>query len=31
MANVLIEQNTMGDIADAIRAKNGSSSTYKPA
>lgn len=31
MANVLIEQNTMDDIADAIRSKNGSSSTYKPA
>jgi hypothetical protein len=31
MANVLIEQNTMNDIADAIRSKNGSSSTYKPA
>lgn len=31
MANVLIEQNTMADIADAIRGKNGGASTYKPA
>lgn len=31
MANVLIEQGTMDNIADAIRAKNGSSNTYKPA
>lgn len=31
MANVLIEQTTMENIADAIRAKNGSSDTYKPA
>lgn len=31
MANVLIEQGTMDNIADAIRAKNGSSDTYKPA
>ena len=31
MENVLIEQTTMENIADAIRAKNGSSDTYKPA
>lgn len=31
MANVLIEQDTMADIADAIRGKNGSVSTYTPA
>ena len=31
MANVLIEQSTMEDIADAIRSKNGLSTTYKPA
>lgn len=31
MANVLIEQDTMVDIADAIRGKNGSVSTYTPA
>ena len=31
MANVLIEQDTMTDIADAIRGKNGSVSTYTPA
>lgn len=31
MANVLIEQDTMTDIADAIRGKNGSASTYTPA
>ena len=31
MANVLIEQTTMTNIANAIRAKNGSSDTYKPA
>ena len=31
MANVLIETDTMTDIADAIRGKNGSVSTYTPA
>lgn len=31
MANVLIESQTMTDIADAIREKNGTENTYKPA
>ena len=31
MSDILIEQSTMEDIADAIRTKSGSSSTYKPA
>lgn len=31
MANVLIESQTMTDIADAIREKNGTDTTYKPA
>lgn len=30
MANVLINEDTMSDIADAIRAKKGVSTTYKP-
>ena len=30
MANVLVNENSLSDIADAIRAKNGSQSTYKP-
>ena len=31
MSDILIEQSTMEDIADAIRTKSGSVSTYKPA
>lgn len=31
MANVLINENSMTAIADAIRAKNGTQNTYKPA
>lgn len=31
MSNVLIDTDSMTDIADAIRAKNGSATTYKPA
>ncbi len=30
MANLLVEKESLEDIADAIRAKNGSSTTYKP-
>lgn len=30
MANVLVEKDSLEDIADAIRAKNGTQSTYKP-
>lgn len=30
MANVLVENQSLQDIADAIRSKNGSSDTYKP-
>lgn len=30
MANLLVEKESLKDIADAIRAKNGSSTTYKP-
>lgn len=31
MANVLVERNSLSDIADSIRAKNGTQNTYKPA
>lgn len=30
MANVLVERNSLSDIADSIRAKNGTQNTYKP-
>lgn len=30
MANVLVEESSLQDIADAIRTKNGSQNTYKP-
>lgn len=30
MANVLVEEQYLSDIADAIRSKNGSATTYKP-
>lgn len=30
MANVLVERNSLSDIADSIRAKNGTQTTYKP-
>lgn len=30
MANVLVESNSLQDIADAIRTKNGTQNTYKP-
>lgn len=31
MANVLVEEQYLQDIADAIRVKNGSNNTYTPA
>lgn len=31
MANVLVERESLADIADSIRAKNGTQNTYKPA
>lgn len=31
MANVLVQESSLSDIADAIRAKNGTNNTYKPA
>lgn len=30
MANILVERNSLSDIADSIRAKNGTQTTYKP-
>ena len=30
MANVLVNENSLSDIADAIRGKNGTNNTYKP-